>query len=63
MNFRENIYTIREEIVEGKMRFFINFRDGQNLLHEVETTQLVYDEFIATFKKIMGFIKLSIIYQ
>ena len=50
MNFRENIYTLREEFVEGKIRFFISFKDGENVLHEVETTPVVYNEFIV-FKK------------
>ena len=51
MNFRENIYTLREEFVEGKMRFFISFKDGENVLHEVETTPAVYSEF-TVFRKI-----------
>ena len=50
MNFRENIYTLREEVVEGKMRFFISFKDGEDLLHEVETTPAVYNEF-TVFRK------------
>ena len=50
MNFRENVYTLREEFVEGKMRFFISFKDGENVLHEVETTPAVYSEF-TVFRK------------
>ena len=50
MNFRENIYTLREEVFEGRKRFFISFKDGQDVLHEVETTQPIYDEFIALRK-------------
>ena len=51
MNFRENIYTLREEVFEGRKRFFISFKDGQDVPHEVETNQTIYDEFIA-FRKI-----------
>lgn len=51
MNFREKIYTLREETIGGVSRYFISFKDGQSVSHETEVSHAVYLEFIAFRKK------------
>ena len=45
MNFREKIYTLREETIEGVTRYFVSFKDGQAVFHETAVSQSVYQEF------------------
>ena len=40
-----NHYTLRTEIVEGIIRYYISFTDGQTIPREIEVSRPVYLEF------------------
>jgi len=42
-----NPYTLRTEIVENVTRYFVSFKDGQAIPHEVEVSRTLYQEFDA----------------
>lgn len=44
------IYTLRTEDVEGMMRYYVSFADGQATPHEVEVSRPVYLEFLSFVK-------------
>ena len=46
----KNPYTLRTEVVEGIMHYFVSFKDGQAILRETEVSRPVYLEF-ERFKK------------
>ncbi|MDR0813193.1 MAG: sigma-70 family RNA polymerase sigma factor [Oscillospiraceae bacterium] len=46
-----NPYTLRTEIVEGIMHYFISFSDGQAVPHETEVSRPVYLEFCRFVKR------------
>ena len=41
-----NHYALRTEIVEGIMRYYVSFTDGQNVPRETEVSRPVYLEFL-----------------
>jgi RNA polymerase sigma-70 factor (ECF subfamily) len=45
-----NPYTLRTEIVEGIMHYYISFSDGQAVPHETEVSRPVYLEFLRFVK-------------
>ena len=46
----ENPYTLRTEIVEGIMHYFVSFTDGQAIHRETEVSRPVYLEFLRFVK-------------
>jgi len=46
-----NPYTLRTEIVEGIMHYFVSFKDGQAVLRETEVSRPVYLEFLRFVKR------------
>jgi len=40
-----NPYTLRTQEVEGIVRYFVAFKDGQGLLREIEVSRPIYLEF------------------
>lgn len=40
-------YTLRTEVVEGITRYFVSFKDGQAIPHEIEVSETLYQEFDA----------------
>lgn len=45
-----NPYTLRTEIVEGIMHYYVSFTDGQAILRETEVSRPVYLEFLRFIK-------------
>jgi len=45
-----NPYTLRTETVEGIIRYFISFTDGQAVYREIEVSRPVYLEFLRFVK-------------
>jgi RNA polymerase sigma-70 factor (ECF subfamily) len=45
-----NFYTLRTEIVEGIMHYYVSFKDGQAILRETEVSRPVYLEFLRFVK-------------
>lgn len=46
-----NLYTLRTEIVEGIMRYYVSFTDGQAVYRETEVSRPVYLEFCRFVKQ------------
>ena len=46
-----NPYTLRTEIVEGIMHYYVSFKDGQAALRETEVSRPVYLEFLRFVKQ------------
>jgi len=46
-----NPYTLRTEIVEGIMHYYVSFKDGQAVLRETEVSRPVYLEFLRFVKQ------------
>lgn len=45
MDNRFDTYTLRTEAVDGILRYFVCFKDGQGVFHETEVSLLVYSAF------------------
>jgi len=45
VTFREKIYTLREKTSGSVTHYFISFKDGKAIHHEVEVSHTVYQEF------------------
>ena len=45
MNSKFDIYTLRAEVTDGITRYFVCFKDGQGVPHEIEVSPLVYSAF------------------
>lgn len=45
MAYRVKAYTLREEVTENGVRYFISFKDGQGLFHELEVSEQFFIEF------------------
>lgn len=45
MAYRKKAYTLKEEIREGGIRYFIGFKDGQGDYHELEVSEQFFIEF------------------
>jgi len=45
-----NPYTLRTELVEGIMRYYVSFKDGQAIPRETEVSRPVYLEFLRFVK-------------
>ena len=45
MAYRTKAYTLKEEITENSIRYFIGFKDGQGIYHELEVSAAFYAEF------------------
>ena len=39
MNDKQNTYTLRTEVTDGTIRYFVCFKDGQGVFHEIEVTE------------------------
>ena len=46
-----NPYTLRTEIVEGIMHYYVSFKDGQAIPRETEVSRPVYLEFLRFVKQ------------
>jgi RNA polymerase sigma-70 factor (ECF subfamily) len=44
--FDNNSYDLRTEIVKGVTKYFVSFRDGQDIKQDTEVSYLVYLEFL-----------------
>ncbi len=45
MAYRDKTYTLREESKESGKRYFISFKDGQRVHHEIEVSEKLFLEF------------------
>ena len=43
--FRDKVYTLREEVLGDKAKYFISFTDGQGEHHDVEVSEELFVEF------------------
>jgi len=46
-----NLYSLRTEIVEGIMHYYVSFKDGQAIMRETEVSRPVYLEFMRFVKQ------------
>ncbi|MDR3149871.1 MAG: RNA polymerase subunit sigma [Oscillospiraceae bacterium] len=47
-----NLYTLRTEVAEGIMHYYVSFKDGQAILQETEVSSSVYLEFLRVRQRI-----------
>ena len=45
MAYRKKAYTLREEVMENNAKYFISFKDGQGIFHELEVSHAFYQAF------------------
>ena len=43
--FRDKVYTLREEVLGDKAKYFISFTDGQGEYHDLEVSEELFVEF------------------
>ena len=43
--FRDKVYTLREEVLGDKAKYFISFTDGQGEHHDLEVSEELFVEF------------------
>jgi RNA polymerase sigma-70 factor (ECF subfamily) len=46
----KNPYTLRTELIEGIIRYYVSFRDGQAIQRETEISRPIYLEFLRNVK-------------
>jgi len=51
MSYKSSAYAIRTEESGGVIRYFVSFKDGQNVLHEIEVSHEMYLEFRGFIRK------------
>lgn len=51
MSYKSSAYAIRTEESDGVIRYFVSFKDGQGVFHEIEVLHEMYLEFRGFIRK------------